>query len=149
MASTGMSRDGTSIAYDIQGEGSAVLFVTAALNLRAAVAPLSASLARRRRAGMGVRVVLGSFALPVCGSRRTGVHPTRPVRDPALTETVEGNDEASRLRELILADDRGGAVRRGATPLVRRCRRGVGGGNAGRPFAEGSRARITAGTTRR
>jgi hypothetical protein len=42
MASTGMSRDGTSMAYDIQGEGSAVLFVTAALNLRAAVAPLSA-----------------------------------------------------------------------------------------------------------
>ena len=42
MASTVTSRDGTSIAYDIQGEGPAVLFVTAALNLRAAVAPLSA-----------------------------------------------------------------------------------------------------------
>ena len=36
---------------------------------------------------------------------------------PLSPKPVEGNDEASRLRELILADDRGGAVRRGATPL--------------------------------
>jgi hypothetical protein len=36
---------------------------------------------------------------------------------PLSPKPVDGNDEASRLRELILADDRGGAVWRGATPL--------------------------------
>ena len=47
MSSTVTSRDGTSIAYDLWGEGPAVLLVTAALNLRGSAAELAASLAGR------------------------------------------------------------------------------------------------------
>lgn len=45
MTSIATSRDGTSIAYDLQGDGPAVILVTAALNLRGAGAELAASLA--------------------------------------------------------------------------------------------------------
>jgi hypothetical protein len=65
---------------------------------------------RRRRAGIGVRVVLGCFALPVCGSRRLELTRLALFEIPQAPEPVDGSDEASRLPELVLADDGGGAV---------------------------------------
>ena len=47
MTDTVNSRDGTPIAYDRQGEGPAVVFVTAALNLRGSATGLATALAAR------------------------------------------------------------------------------------------------------
>ena len=150
MASTVTSRDGTSIAYDIQGDGPAVLFVTAALNLRGAAAPLSASLAeagfttvtydRRARGDSDDAAPLAEWdprrevedleaLLGVVGGQASvfgwssgaslclyaaaaGLEVTRLAlfEIPLSPESVDGSDETSSLRELILDDDRGGAV---------------------------------------
>jgi pimeloyl-ACP methyl ester carboxylesterase len=46
MTNTVTSRDGTSIAYDLEGDGPPVILVTAAMNVRGAGAELAGSLAR-------------------------------------------------------------------------------------------------------
>jgi hypothetical protein len=56
-------------------------------------------------------VVLGCFALPVCGSRRLELTRLALFEIPQAPEPVDGSDEASRLPELVLADDGGGAVK--------------------------------------
>jgi pimeloyl-ACP methyl ester carboxylesterase len=150
MTSTVTSRDGTSIAYDVQGDGPAVLLVTAALNVRGSAFELAASLAnrgfttiaydRRARGDSDDAAPLADWdpqrevedlqaLLSVVGGHASlfgwssgaslclyaaaaGLDVTRLAcfEIPLTAGPVDDGGESQSLRELILADDRAGAV---------------------------------------